>query len=65
MYDVMESVGLVSLLGHSRPPAVVKEAAEAGFWYTRIDPITHTKNTLDYVLTSERLEASKAWVDYE
>ena len=65
LYDVMESVGLVSLLGHSRPPAGVKEAAEAGFWYTRMDPITHTKNTLDYVLASERLEASKAWVDYE
>ena len=66
LYGVMRRVGLVNLLGQSRPPAKAREASDAGYWWTRRDKVTGARNTIDFILASERLVGpkAKAWVDY-
>ena len=66
LLQVMVEAGLVSLAGQSRPPSSVPTAAKAGYWWTRRDPKTKVKHTIDYVLVSKGLNGivTRFWVDY-
>ena len=66
LLELLKTEGLVSLGGQAPPPASVPEAAESGFWWTRLDKSTQNRHTLDYVLvTSSLLDAqARCWVDY-
>jgi exonuclease III len=66
LYGVMHRVGLVSLLGRSRPPSAVQEVSGADYWWTRRDPVSGARHTIDFVLATEGVVGpkAKAWVDY-
>ena len=66
LYGVMHRVGLVSLLGRSRPPAAVQEVSGKDYWWSRRDPVSGAKHTIDFVLATAGIVGpkAKAWVDY-
>jgi exonuclease III len=66
LYGVMFRVGLVSLLGRSRPPAAVQEVSGADYWWSRRDKTSGARHLIDFVLATEGLlgPKAKAWVDY-
>jgi exonuclease III len=66
LYGVMKRVGLVSLLGRSRPSAAVQALSGADYWWSRHDKVAGVRHTIDFVLASEGIlgPGARAWVDY-
>jgi exonuclease III len=66
LYGMMRRIGLVNLLGRSRPPEKTREVSGTDYWWTRRDKVSGAKHTIDFVLATEGVlgPAAKAWVDY-
>ena len=66
LFGMMRRIGLVNLLGRSRPPQKVREVSDSDYWWTRRDKVSGAKHTIDFVLATEGVigPGAKAWVDY-
>ena len=53
LFGMMRRIGLVNLLGRSRPPQKVREVSDSDYWWTRRDKVSGVKHTIDFVLATE------------